>query len=47
MSPLEQITRAGYVIKVEWEFAFDVAGRPNLLAYTIAQQSPLRTRDAL
>ena len=40
MSRLEQITRAGYLVKVQWECEFQDAGRP------IVQQSPLRTRDA-
>jgi len=41
---LEQITRAGYLVKVEWECEFDDAGRP---AHPIVQQSPLCTPDAL
>ena len=41
MSPLEHITRAGYLVKVQWECEFDDAERP------IVQQSPLRTHDAL
>jgi len=41
MSRLEQITRAGYLVKVQWECEFDDAGMP------VVQQSPLCTRDAL
>ena len=44
MSRLEQITRAGYLVKVQWEFEFDDAGR---LAQPIVQQSPLWNRNAL
>ena len=43
----EQITRAGYLVKVQWECEFEDAGRPELLAHPIVQQIPLRTRDAL
>jgi len=41
MSRLKQMTRAGYLVKVQWECEFDDAGRPSL------QQRPLLTRDAL
>jgi len=44
MSRLEQMTRAGYMDKVQWEWEFDDAGRTELLAL---QHSPLRTCDAL
>ena len=44
MSRLEQMTRAGYLVKVQWECQFEDTGRPELLAL---QTSPLRTRDAL
>jgi len=51
MSRLEQITRAGYQVKVKWECEFDNAGIVNqkleLLTYPIVEQSPLHTRDAL
>jgi len=46
-SRLEQITRAGYLVRVQWECEFDDAGRPELLAHPLVQQSPLWTRDAL
>ena len=51
MSRLEQITRSGYLVKVQWECEFDESGivrqKPQLLTHPIVQQSPLRTRDAL
>jgi len=47
MSSLEQITRAGYLCKVQWACEFDEAGRPELLLHSIVQQSPLRARNIL
>jgi len=47
MSRLEQITRAGYLVMVQSEYEFDDAGRPELVAHPIVQQSPLCTRDVL
>jgi len=51
MSRLEQITRAGYLVKFQWEYQFDNAGivktKPELLAHPLVLQSPLRTRDVL
>jgi len=51
MSRLEQITREGYQVKIEWECEFDESGivrrKPELFDYPIVRQSPLRTRDAL
>ena len=44
---LKQITRAGYLVNVQWECELDDAGRPKLLAQPVVQQSPLHTRDAL
>ena len=41
---LEQITRAGYQVKVQWECEFEES--PELLAHPIVRQSPLCTRDA-
>jgi len=41
---LEQITRAVYLVKLQWQCEFDDAGRP---AYPIVQQSPMCTCDAL
>ena len=50
-SGIEQITRAGYQVKVQWEFDFDapkiVEQKPKLLIHPIVQHSPLKTRDAL
>jgi len=46
-SRVEQITRAGYLFKVQCECEFDDAGRPELLGHPIVQQSPVRSRDAL
>jgi hypothetical protein len=49
MPRLEQITRAGYQVKVQWECAFDDAGiaTPELLAHPTVCKSPLCTLDAL
>jgi G:T-mismatch repair DNA endonuclease (very short patch repair protein) len=49
MSRLEQLTRAVYQVKVQWECEFDDAGiqTPELLAHPAVCQSPLCTRDAL
>jgi len=41
MSRLKQMTRAGYLVNVQWECEFDDAGKP------AHPQSPLRKRDAL
>jgi len=45
MSRLEQITRAGYQVNVQWEFEFEE--KPVLLTQPVVRQTPLRTRDAL
>ena len=49
MARLQQITRAGYEVKVQWECEFDDAGieTPELLAHPALCQGPLCTRDAL
>ena len=49
MARLEQITRAGYLAKVQWGCEFDDAciGTPEMLALPTVRQSPLCTRDAL
>jgi G:T-mismatch repair DNA endonuclease (very short patch repair protein) len=47
MSRFEQITRAGYLVKIQWECEFVDAGRPKLLVHPIVKQSPLCTRDVL
>jgi len=49
MARLDQITRAGYQVKVQWECAFDDAGiaTPELLAHSTVCKIPLCTRDAL
>jgi len=49
MARLEQITRAGYKVKVQWECLFDNAGiaKPELLAHPTVCKSPQCTRDAL
>jgi G:T-mismatch repair DNA endonuclease (very short patch repair protein) len=49
MSRLEQITRAGYQVKVQWECEFHDAAMdtPELLAHPAVCQIPLCTRDAL
>jgi len=41
------ITRAGYLVNVQWEYKFDDAGRPELLVHPIVKQSPFCNRDAL
>ena len=51
LSRLHQITRSGYLVKVQWECDFDESGivklKLELLTHPIVQQSPLHTRDAL
>jgi hypothetical protein len=49
MARLEQITKAGYVVEIQWECEFDVilAGRPDLKTHPAVEHSPLVTRDAL
>jgi len=51
MSRLEQITRSGYLVMVQWQCEFDESGivkqKPELLTQPIVQQSRLRTRVAL
>jgi len=51
MSRLEQITRADYQVKVQWEFEFGDAGivdqKPELLTQPVVRQSPLCARDTL
>jgi len=49
MARLEQITRAGYQVKVQWECEFDNAGiaTPKLPAHPTVCKCPLCTRDAL
>jgi len=45
MSLLEQITRACYQVKVQWECEYEE--KPELLTHPLVRQSPLYTRDAL
>ena len=49
MALLEQITRAGYQFKVQWECEFDDAGiaTPKLNVHQTMCKSPLCTSDAL
>jgi len=49
MTRLEQITRAGYQVKVQWECEFDNVSidTTELLAHPTVIQSPLCTRDTL
>ena len=51
MSRLEQITQAGYQVKIQWECEFDDTGivyqKPELLTHPIVEQIPLQTRDVL
>jgi len=45
LSRLEQITRAGYQVNVQWECEFEE--KPELLTHSNILQTPLYTRDAL
>jgi len=49
MARMEQITRAGYQVKFQWECEFDntAIATPELLAHPTVCKSPLCTRDAL
>ena len=51
MVQIEQLTEAGYQVKIQWEGEFDEAGivnqKPELLTHPILEQSPPYTRDAL
>jgi len=50
MARLEQVTRAGYQVEVEWEWNFDseiMPHHPELKTHPMIQHSPLNTRDAL
>jgi G:T-mismatch repair DNA endonuclease (very short patch repair protein) len=51
MSRIEQITQAGYTVKIMWECEFDsakiVEKKPELLTHPIVRHSPLHIRDAL
>jgi len=51
MSTIEQITAAGYTVKLMWECKFDAAKipdqKPELLTHPIVSHSPLHTRDVL
>ena len=51
MTRIEQITQAGYEVKIAWECDFDREGiveeKPELLTHPIVQQAALTTRDAL
>ena len=42
---LEQITRAVYEVRVQWEF--ECEEKPDLLTHPVVRQTPLRTCDAL
>ena len=51
MTGIDQITQAGYEVKIAWECDFDrevmVDEKPELLTHPIVQQTALNTRDAL
>jgi len=51
MARIEQITRAGYLVKIQWECQFDetqmAEQKPELLVHPIVRHAPLITRDAL
>jgi len=47
MSRFEQITRAKYQVKLQWECEFDDTEKPELLSRSILRHTPLCTQDAL
>jgi len=47
MARIEQITRVGYNVKIQWECKFDEAKLTELLTHHIVRHSPLKIRDAL
>ena len=50
MPSLEQITQAGYQVKVQCECEFDegiLTNHPELKTHPIVKHGPLNTRDAL
>jgi hypothetical protein len=51
MARIEQIARAGYTVKIQWECKFDeakiVKDKPEVLTHPIVRHSPLKTRDDL
>jgi hypothetical protein len=50
MAKLEQITRAGYEVEIQWECEFDkhiLPLHPELLTDPMVLHSPLNTRDSL
>ena len=48
MTRLEQITHAGYEVRIQWECEFYEAFiSPELRTHPIVEKSPLKTRDAL
>jgi G:T-mismatch repair DNA endonuclease (very short patch repair protein) len=51
MARIEQIARAGYNVKIQWECKFDESKitkeNPRMLTHPIVRHSPLKTRDAL
>jgi len=50
MMQIEQITRAGYQVDLQWECKFDeeiLTRHPDLKTHPVVLQSPLNTRDAL
>jgi hypothetical protein len=50
MNRLEQITRAGYLGKVQWECEFEeeiLKQNPELQTHPLVEKNPLNTRDAL
>ena len=51
MSRIEQIKRAGYEVKLQWECEFGaskiIEQKPELLTHPIVMHSPLNTMDAI
>ena len=50
LARFQQITQAGYQVRVRWECEFHASGiaqqKPELLAHSVVEQSPLNSRDA-
>ena len=50
MARIEQITRVGYRVEVQWECEFDetiLTRHPELKTHLVVQHTPLNTRDVL
>ena len=51
MTRFEQITRAGYEVRMQWKCEIDDSGivkqKPELLVHPVVEQGPLKSRDTL